>query len=69
VFLLNSRFFFFSVSFIKPLLFPKLQSKFAEFLQYNYLERLSIFYSSTCVGLRYGFGIIAISRKQNINNF
>lgn len=29
------------------LLIPKLQSQFAEFLQYTYLERLSIFYPST----------------------
>ena len=36
------------------LFLPKLQSKFAEFLQRSYLERLSIFYLSTCVGLGYG---------------
>ncbi len=33
------------------LLIPKLQSYFAEFLQYYYLNRLSIFYQFTCVGL------------------
>jgi len=33
---------------------PKLQGEFAEFLQSGYLIRLSIFYLSTCVGLRYG---------------
>ena len=37
------------------LFLPKLQSKFAEFLQRSYLERLSMFYLSTCVGLGYGF--------------
>ena len=36
------------------LFLPKLQSKFAEFLQRSYLERLSMFYLSTCVGLGYG---------------
>jgi len=36
------------------LFLPKLQSKFAEFLQHSCLERLSILYSSTCVGLGYG---------------
>ena len=39
------------------LFLPKLQSKFAEFLQRSYLERLSIFYLSTCVGLGYGFNL------------
>eukprot|EP01041_Mallomonas_annulata_P000671 gene671-1292_t len=37
-------------------LIPKLQGQFAEFLQHNYLEHLSIFYPSTCVGLRHEFG-------------
>ena len=45
------------------LFLPKLQSKFAEFLQRSYLERLSIFYSSTCVGLRYGLIKKVISWK------
>ena len=36
-----------------PLL-PKLRGHFAEFLQHNSLKRLSMFYSSTCVGLGYG---------------
>ena len=45
------------------LFLPKLQSKFAEFLQHSYLERLSIFYSSTCVGLRYGLIKKVISWK------
>ena len=60
MFLLNSRFSLFSDNFkkrpnVKSLLIPKLQSNFAEFLQHSYLERLSIFYLSTCVGLGYGF--------------
>ena len=33
---------------------PKLQRQFAEFLQHRSLKRLSILYSSTCVGLGYG---------------
>jgi len=36
------------------LFFPKLQSNFAEFLQYSFLIHLSIFYLSTCVSNRYG---------------
>ena len=36
-----------------PLL-PKLRGYIAEFLNQGYLEHLSIFYSPTCVGLRYG---------------
>jgi len=40
VLLIDSRFFLFSDSFLKPLLFPKLQSQFAEFLQRNYLNAL-----------------------------
>ncbi len=31
-------------------LFPKLRVYFAEFLNENYLARLSMLYSSTCVG-------------------
>ena len=64
VFLLNSRFFHFhdpikTLIFIqnlnlKVLLFPKLQSQFAEFLQDCYLNRLSFFNLSTCVGFQYG---------------
>ena len=43
-----------------PLL-PKLQGQFAEFLQHRSLKRLSIFNSSTCVGLGYGLyaGVIS----------
>ena len=45
------------------LFLPKLQSKFAEFLQRSYLERLSMFYLSTCVGLGYGFNAICYFQK------
>ena len=37
-------------SYHKTLFIPKLQSQFAEFLQYCYLIRLSILYQFTCVG-------------------
>ena len=40
---------------LELLLIPKLQSQFAEFLQYNYLVHLRIFNKSTCVGLQYDF--------------
>ena len=36
-----------------PLL-PKLRGNFAEFLNEGYLDHLSIFYLSTCVGSGYG---------------
>ena len=36
-----------------PLL-PKLRGHFAEFLNHSYLDRLSILYLTTCVGLGYG---------------
>ena len=39
---------------IGALLLPKLRSQFAEFLNVDSLERLRIFSSPTCVGLRYG---------------
>ncbi len=35
-------------------LIPKLRGYFAEFLHHDSLDRLSILYSSTCVGLGYG---------------
>ena len=35
-------------------LLPKLRVHFAEFLNAGSLERLRIFFSRTCVGLRYG---------------
>jgi len=56
VFLLNSRSprLYATASSEGVLLIPKLQSHFAEFLQYCSLIRLSILYHSTCFGLRYG---------------
>ena len=39
----------------KVLFLPKLQSHFAEFLQYPSLSHLSILYLATCVGLQYGY--------------
>ena len=53
------------------LFIPKLQSQFAEFLQRSYLERLSIFYKSTCVGLQYGFNLNTLfpEKKTIIFNY
>ena len=65
VFLINSRFPLFSatpqpttnakvgLSRVVPLL-PKLRGHFAEFLNHSSLDRLSILYLTTCVGLGYG---------------
>jgi hypothetical protein len=64
VFLVNSRFPLVSAALIRsgelvtitvgaPLL-PKLRGHFAEFLNHNSLDRLSILYLITCVGLGYG---------------
>ena len=44
----------FCVSLTGALFIPKLQSNFAEFLNKNYLARLWILSSPTCVRLRYG---------------
>ncbi len=41
-------------------LLPKLRVEFAEFLNELSLERLWIFSSSTCVGLRYGFHMFSL---------
>ena len=38
----------------RGLLLPKLRRQFAEFLQHRSLKRLSMLYSSTCVGFGYG---------------
>ncbi len=38
----------------RALLLPKLRRYFAEFLHHSYLDRLSILYLTTCVGLGYG---------------
>ena len=55
MFLINSRLGLFSVTnFLVPLL-PKLRGQFAEFLNKGSPVRLRIFFSSTCVGLRYGY--------------
>jgi len=77
VFLLNSRFSLFSDNFYKKLLLiPKLQSHFAEFLPYNYPERVCMFYKFTWVGLKYGIllNFYSISwkkktKKKNSFNF
>lgn len=45
----------------KVILLPKLRMQFAEFLQHHYLNHLSILYPLTCVGLRYGLYVRAIS--------
>ena len=49
------------VAFTWGLLIPKLRRQFAEFLQHHSLKRLSMFYSSTCVGFRYGLYARVIS--------
>ena len=63
MFLLNSQLTLFTVSHRdwcvrtlcqRPPLIPKLRGQFAEFLNEGSLERLRIFSSPTCVGLRYG---------------
>ena len=54
MFLLNSRLGLFSASPYGAPFIPKLQGNFAEFLNKNYLARLWILSSPTCVRLRYG---------------
>ena len=49
----------------KVLFLPKLQSHFAEFLQYSYLKHLSLLDKSTCVGLGYGFFFIIFLEKED----
>ena len=39
---------------VRAPLLPKLRGHFAEFLNHSYLDRLSILYLTTCVGLGYG---------------
>ena len=39
----------------EALLLPKLRRHFAEFLNHGFLNRLSILYLTTCVGLGYGY--------------
>ena len=64
MFLVNSRFSLVSAALKRspPLgwftpqapLLPKLRGQFAEFLNYDSLDRLSILYLTTCVGFGYG---------------
>ena len=54
MFLLNSRLGLFSAASLEAPLLPKLRGHFAEFLNKGSPVRLRIFFSSTCVGLRYG---------------
>ena len=67
MFLLNSRPPFFRVTskkkdflFLWALLFPKLQSQFAEFLQHDSLKRLRLLNLSTCVGFSTVFLIVCM---------
>ena len=55
MFLINSRLGLFSVTSCLVPLLPKLRGHFAEFLNKGSPVRLRIFFSSTCVGLRYGY--------------
>jgi len=58
--------------FIYRLLIPKLQSDFAEFLQDDYLKRLSIFYLKTCVGFStvlYNIFQLKINKFYKIKNY
>ena len=66
VFLLNSHRALFTASLVRsgcapsrprPPLIPKLRGEIAEFLNEGSIERLSLFSSPTCVGLRYGLPI------------
>jgi hypothetical protein len=55
----------------KAILLPKLRIYFAEFLNEGYPAPLSILYSSTCVGLRYGHANLTrgFSRQHGLNHF
>ena len=55
---------------VAPLL-PKLRGHFAEFLNKGSPVRLRIFFSSTCVGLRYGYLRIfsSFSRQREFKDF
>ena len=55
----------------KAILLPKLRIHFAEFLNEGYPAPLSILYSSTCVGLRYGHASLTrgFSRQHGLNRF
>jgi len=59
VFLLNSFRLQFCVAFFsKASLIPKVRDYFAEFLNINYLKRLSKIYQSTWFGFEYGLSFI-----------
>ena len=55
---------------VAPLL-PKLRGHFAEFLNKGSPVRLRIFFSSTCVGLRYGYleTFSSFSRRRRFEDF
>ena len=55
----------------EAILIPKLRIYFAEFLNEGYPAPLSIFYPSTCVGLRYGHASLTrdFSRQYGLNRF
>ena len=56
----------------QALLIPKLRSHYAEFLRDGYLEHLTIFWLSTCVGLRYDRprdSLKRFSRQHGISDF
>ena len=57
--------------FTKAILIPNLRIYFAEFLNEGYPVPLSIFYPSTCVGLRYGHASLTrdFSRQYGVNCF
>ena len=59
-----------TTSSVVPLL-PKLRGHFAEFLNKGSPVRLRIFFSSTCVGLRYGYLEIfsSFSRRRRFKDF
>ena len=70
VFLINSRLGLFSAAFQwKAPLLPKLRGYFAEFLNRDSLERLSILNLPTCVGLRYGLLLYTITFSRLINPY
>ena len=58
MFLINSRFSLVSAALtaltVRAPLLPKLRGHFAEFLNHDSLDRLSILYLTTCVGFGYG---------------
>ena len=71
MFLVNSRSGLFSAATCMAPLFPKLRGHFAEFLNNASPVGLKIFFSSTCVGLRYGYYIrnSSFSWQCGLTNF